>query len=78
MTSCNRIVFSVRISPILFIHGKKDTLVPVEMAEKLYKEARVPEKKLLLIDGAIHAASSQKDQERYFQTVSDFVRPYMY
>ena len=65
-------------TPILFIHGKKDTLVPVEMAEKLYKEARVPEKKLLLIDGAIHAASSQKDQERYFQTVSDFVRPYMY
>lgn len=73
-------VMAVRRSklPILFIHGKKDTLVPVDMAEKLFKEARVPEKKLLLVDGAIHAASSQKDQKRYFQTVSDFVRPYMY
>ena len=63
--------------PILFIHGTKDTLVPPAMAEKLYEEAKAPEKQLLLIDGAIHAAASQKDQKKYFKAVADFVKPYM-
>lgn len=63
--------------PILFIHGTKDTLVPVDMAEKLYADAKAPKKELLLIDGAIHAAASQKDQRKYFRTVQAFVAPYM-
>ena len=63
--------------PILFIHGSKDPLVPVDMAETLYEEAEAPEKKLLIIDGAVHAIASQKEQEKYFKTVNDFVRPYM-
>mgnify|MGYP003599421876 FL=1 len=63
--------------PILFIHGTKDTLVPVAMAEELYEEARAPKKQLLLIDGAVHAAASQEDQNKYFETVNQFVNPYM-
>ena len=63
--------------PILFIHGTKDTLVPPDMAEALYEAADAPKKQLLFIDGAIHAASSQQDQEKYFQTIRTFVRPYM-
>ncbi len=63
--------------PILFIHGSKDTLVPLDMAEQLYENAVAPDKKLLIIDGAVHAVASQKDQEKYFRTVYEFVRPYM-
>lgn len=63
--------------PILFIHGTSDTLVPSCMAQQLYDEAQAPAKKLLFIDGARHAAASQKDQKLYFQTIDDFVRPYM-
>lgn len=62
--------------PILFIHGSKDPLVPVSMAEELYEQAETP-KKLLIIDGAVHAIASQKEQEKYFKTVNDFVKPYM-
>jgi alpha-beta hydrolase superfamily lysophospholipase len=62
--------------PILFIHGSKDPLVPVSMAEELYEQAETP-KKLLIIDGAVHAIASQKEQEKYFKTVNDFVKLYM-
>ena len=72
-------VVAVRKSrlPILFIHGSKDPLVPVDMAETLYEQAEAPEKKLLIIDGAVHAIASQKEQEKYFKTVNDFVSPYV-
>jgi len=63
--------------PLLFIHGTSDTLVPPRMARELYAKANAPRKELLLIEGAIHAAASQKEQERYFQTISAFVEPYV-
>lgn len=63
--------------PLLFIHGTKDTLVPPEMAQELYDAADAPAKELLYIDGAAHAAASQKDQETYFRTVARFVAPYV-
>ena len=62
--------------PILFIHGTADTLVPPEMAQILYDHATAP-KQILLIDGALHAVASQKDEARYFQTLHDFLEPYM-
>lgn len=63
--------------PMMFIHGTGDTLVPYAMAEELFRQAVAPQKELLLIEGAGHAASSQKEQERYFRTISDFVEPYV-
>lgn len=63
--------------PMLFIHGTRDTLVPYGMAEELFRQSVAPQKKLLLIEGAGHAASSQKEQERYFKTINDFVDPYV-
>ncbi len=62
--------------PTLFIHGTADTLVPPEMGRTLYAHA-AGEKQLLLMDGALHAVASQKDQKRYFKTVMDFLEPYM-
>ena len=62
--------------PILFIHGTADTLVPPEMAHILYDHAAAP-KQILLVDGALHAVASQKDEALYFQTLHDFLEPYM-
>lgn len=63
--------------PLLFIHGTKDTLVPPNMAEKLYAAANAPKKEILMIPGAVHAAASQADQQTYFRTIRKFVQPYM-
>ena len=63
--------------PILFIHGTKDTLVPPNMAEQLYAAANAPKKEILMIPGAVHAAASQADQQKYFLTIRKFVQPYM-
>lgn len=63
--------------PILFIHGTKDTLVPPVMAEELYA-ACTTEKKLLLVEGAIHSAASQQDHEIYYRTVREFLKGKVY
>jgi hypothetical protein len=63
--------------PILFIHGTKDTLVPPVMAEELYA-ACTTEKKLLLVEGAIHSAASQQDHELYYRTVREFLKGKVY
>ncbi len=63
--------------PLLFIHGTKDTLVPPNMAEQLYAAANAPKKEILMIPGAVHAAASQADQQKYFLTIRKFVQPYM-
>ncbi len=58
--------------PILFIHGEEDDMVPVSMAQELY-DAAAGEKQLLLIPGAGHAQSMDKDPELYYKTVFDFL-----
>lgn len=63
--------------PMLFIHGTKDTLVPPVMAEELYA-ACTTEKQLLLVPDAIHSAASQQDHDRYYKTVTDFLRGKVY
>lgn len=62
--------------PILFIHGTEDAFIPVTMAEELY-EAAAGEKELLLVEGAGHAQSQDKDPEGYYGTVFDFVGKYI-
>ena len=63
--------------PILFIHGTKDALVPPAMAEQLYRDAKAPDKSLLLIHDAVHGVACQKDEKLYFKTVQEFTAPYM-
>ena len=58
--------------PILFIHGDKDTIVPVSMAYNLYDSARC-KKKLLIVNGAGHAQAPDKEPEKYWHTVSEFI-----
>ena len=62
--------------PILFIHGDQDAFVPLEMAEELYKAADC-EKELLVVEGAGHAQSQDKDPENYYGTVFSFLNTYV-
>lgn len=62
--------------PILVIHGTEDVFVPPEMAEQLYEAAGGP-KELLLVEGAGHAQSQDKDPQRYYGTVFSFLEPYV-
>ena len=60
--------------PILFIHGKGDAFVPLEMAEKLFSSCLSNNKELLLIDEAHHADCSIIGKETYFQNLENFLR----
>lgn len=57
--------------PILFIHGKEDSLIPEEMSEKMYESCSAP-KELLVIPNAGHALSAIEDWELYQKTVLKF------
>lgn len=58
--------------PVLMIHGEEDDMVPVDMAYELY-EAAAGEKELLIIPGAGHAQSVDKDPETYYDAVFEFL-----
>lgn len=72
MDECNakREVAKAKI-PILFIHGSKDTFVPVSMCHELYDNCASSKKKLI-VEGAAHGESYFKDMEAYERTLDDF------
>lgn len=57
--------------PILFIHGEKDTFVPVRMCGEIYECCDSP-KKMLIVDGAAHGESYYKDTQKYEEAMDDF------
>ena len=59
--------------PVLFIHGSEDELIPAEMTREMY-EAAVCEKELLIMAGAGHAQSQDKDPELYYETIFSFLK----
>lgn len=63
-------------TPMLFIHGGLDDLVPVEMARQLY-EACKTEKKLYLAENAGHGMAFYTDQSAYEAIVADFIGLFM-
>lgn len=63
--------------PILFIHGTDDHFVPARMSEENYAACKAP-KELLLVEGADHAQSYIRDQERYEAAVREFFERYDY
>ena len=50
--------------PVLFIHGTKDTFVPIEMTYQNYEACRSP-RTLLVVPGATHARSAWMDPDAY-------------
>ncbi|MDD6797436.1 MAG: alpha/beta hydrolase [Clostridia bacterium] len=59
--------------PILFIHGKNDSVVPVYMCNQLYENCQSTGK-LLIIEGADHANSAMTDYEAYENAVVEFLK----
>lgn len=62
--------------PLLFIHGDKDSVVPVSMADELYDAANC-EKEKLIVPGADHTLSYMTDPDLYWSTVENFVEKYL-
>lgn len=63
-------------TPILFIHGEKDSFVPCCMGRENY-EACASEKEFHVFPGAEHATSLLVDPEKYARLVDRFVGKYV-
>lgn len=63
-------------TPTLFIHGDMDEMIDYRMTEELYKEAACP-KEILIVEGAGHAQSQDKDAQGYYGTIEKFLDKYM-
>lgn len=59
--------------PILFVHGSKDNFVPTYMSKDMY-EAKKGHKKLLIIEGAVHANAYGTNKKLYEREVHDFLQ----
>lgn len=59
--------------PMLFIHGDNDTLVPVEMVYRLFREAKNELKEKIVVPGAGHAECIEQDKN-YFDYVFLFLK----
>ncbi|MDE6904599.1 MAG: alpha/beta hydrolase [Lachnospiraceae bacterium] len=58
--------------PTLFIHGDADDMISVQMSKDLY-EAASCQKELLIVKGAGHAQSQDKDPKTYYDTIASFL-----
>ncbi len=61
--------------PTLFIHGDEDAMISVQMAKDLFEAASCP-KELLIVEGAGHAQSQDKDPDTYYGRIEDFLERY--
>lgn len=62
--------------PILLIHGDEDAMISVQMARDLYDAANC-DKKLLIVEGAGHAQSQDKNPEAYYGAIGTYIDRYM-
>lgn len=62
-------------TPTLFIHGEEDDMISVRMSRDLYEAAGCP-KELLIIEGAGHAQTQDKDPDTYYGTIEAFLEKY--
>lgn len=74
MDECNakREVAKAKV-PVLFIHGSKDTFVPVRMCRDLY-ECCASSKRMLIVEGAAHGESYFKEMKAYEKALDEFTR----
>lgn len=60
--------------PILFIHGKADTLIPYTMSELMYQSRNRDYDRLVLIEGANHVESHSQDPKIYRTAIQEFIQ----
>lgn len=63
--------------PVMFIHGRNDTLVPTDMAFKLYDSCPT-EKRLYIVDDCKHTVTMLTNPNEYFHNVFDFINQYIH
>jgi fermentation-respiration switch protein FrsA (DUF1100 family) len=64
-------IVQVRV-PILFFHGDKDRIVPIELGRKLFEAAPIP-KELVVIPGAGHNDTYSVGGSDYFKKIESFL-----
>ena len=74
LNSGNVVKYTSKIKvPVLFIHGKKDDLLPVSMCDELY-DACNSEKEKVLLDDCGHAQGDLEDYSSYMNIVNNFIK----
>ncbi len=63
-------------TPVLFIHGKIDNLVPADMSREMYAAKR-KNKAIFLVAGARHVESYVKNRHGYERIVENFIKHHM-
>lgn len=59
--------------PTLILHGSLDTMIPVNLAEKLQACCAARSKQFLVIPGAAHNTMIATGGDMYFQTIKNFI-----
>ncbi len=60
-------------SPVLFLHGGSDTLVPPKAAEELLQASGSREKELFIFQGAAHAMEMASNRDSYRENIRSFL-----
>ncbi len=60
-------------TPMFFIHGADDALVPCYMVNELYEACSHEKKEILIVEGADHAQSCMKGGETYQTMLGNFI-----
>lgn len=60
-------------TPTLFIHGTSDAMISVQMSRDLYDAATCP-KELLIVEGAGHAQTQDKEPDAYYGAIREFLQ----
>ena len=64
-------------TPTLFVHGDADAFVPTKMVYEVYDACACPDKDILVVQGADHAASYITDREAYEAKLDAFVEKFV-
>ena len=59
--------------PILFIHGKEDTIVPSYMSEELYAATSAPKQLHTIANAGHNDVASVMGDENYFALIRQFL-----
>ncbi|HOO31724.1 MAG TPA: alpha/beta hydrolase [Thermotogota bacterium] len=70
--SIKKIIRNIDV-PILFVHGKRDYMVPYSMSVDLYNEKTHGKRDLLLVEQGKHADSYKINREKYFDKCKKFL-----
>ncbi len=60
-------------TPMFFIHGEADALIPCFMVEELYEACTAEKKEIMIVEGADHAQSCMKGDVEYQRRLGNFL-----